>query len=218
MREDICSIPITDIFEVQDGCPLCRLQAILDARVVDYMLGGAMMEPDIREETNKIGFCPKHLNQMMQQKHRLALALLLETHIAELTAEKNSRFAAKLQKVNDGCYMCDKINWGIENLQKTIYKLYETQEEFRQMFDTQPAFCLKHAQQLLDGASKKNMRKQLGRFTDSVCNITKNYLQDLKGDLRTFCNAFDYRSTDKAGLERTKDAIERAALVLAPKA
>ncbi len=217
MREDICSIPITDIFEVQDGCPLCRLQAILDARVVDYMLGGAMMEPDIREETNKIGFCDKHLAQMAKQKHRLALALLLETHIAELLEQSNNKMAAKLQSVNTGCYMCNKINFGIENMQKTIYKLYETQEEFRQMFDAQPAFCLKHAQQLLDGASKKNMRKQYPRFLDSVCNITKNHLTDLKADLRTFCNAFDYRSTDKEGLERTKDSIERAIQVLAPR-
>ena len=29
MREDICSIPIHDVFEPRDGCPICRMRDML---------------------------------------------------------------------------------------------------------------------------------------------------------------------------------------------
>ena len=33
MREDITSIPISEVFEPQDGCPLCRLREMLEERI-----------------------------------------------------------------------------------------------------------------------------------------------------------------------------------------
>lgn len=30
MREDICSIPISEIFEPKDGCPFCRMRDMLE--------------------------------------------------------------------------------------------------------------------------------------------------------------------------------------------
>ena len=48
MREDITSIPISDVFEPRDGCPICRMRNLLEERVADYITGPAMMEPDVR--------------------------------------------------------------------------------------------------------------------------------------------------------------------------
>ena len=52
MREDICTIPVSDVFEVNDGCPICRMYDMLQTRAVDYITGAAMMEPDVRLVTN----------------------------------------------------------------------------------------------------------------------------------------------------------------------
>ena len=60
MREDITSIPISEVFEPQDGCPLCRLREMLEERIAVYITGAAMMEPDVRQETNRLGFCNPH--------------------------------------------------------------------------------------------------------------------------------------------------------------
>ena len=30
MREDICTIPVSDVFEVNDGCPICRMYDMLE--------------------------------------------------------------------------------------------------------------------------------------------------------------------------------------------
>ena len=48
MREDICSIPISEIFEPKDGCPFCRMRDMLEDRMATYITGAAMMEPDVR--------------------------------------------------------------------------------------------------------------------------------------------------------------------------
>ena len=35
MREDICSIPINELFEPKKGCPLCRMDEMLEQRLAD---------------------------------------------------------------------------------------------------------------------------------------------------------------------------------------
>ena len=84
MRQDICTIPISEIFEVNDGCPICRMREIIEKRIVEYIMGAAMMEPDVRIETNKLGFCERHFDMMLNTRGRLQLALILESHIAEI--------------------------------------------------------------------------------------------------------------------------------------
>ena len=37
MREDICTIPVSEGFEPLDGCPLCRMRAIAQKRVIDFI-------------------------------------------------------------------------------------------------------------------------------------------------------------------------------------
>ncbi len=45
MREDICTIPISEVFEPKEGCPICRMRDTLENRVTEYITGAAMMEP-----------------------------------------------------------------------------------------------------------------------------------------------------------------------------
>ena len=56
MRDDICTIPVSEVFEVNDGCPICRMKKTVEDHIIDYIMGAAMMEPDVRIETNKKGF------------------------------------------------------------------------------------------------------------------------------------------------------------------
>ena len=84
MRESILTIPITDVFEPKCGCPICRIRDTLEQHTIEYIMGAAMMEPDVRIETNKAGFCKEHFEQMRACKNRLSLALMLQTHLQEL--------------------------------------------------------------------------------------------------------------------------------------
>ena len=87
MREDICSIPISEIFEPKDGCPFCRMRDMLEDRMATYITGAAMMEPDVRVETNRLGFCHQHFEQILQRGSRLSVALILESLLDEAGKE-----------------------------------------------------------------------------------------------------------------------------------
>ena len=49
MKENLCTIPINDVFAPKCGCPMCRMEAMLEQNSVIYITGAAMMEPDIRK-------------------------------------------------------------------------------------------------------------------------------------------------------------------------
>ena len=84
MREDICTIPVSEVFEPKDGCPICRMFDRSEEHLVEYITGAAMMEPDVRIATNDVGFCPRHYSKMLGQRNRLSVALTIETHLKRL--------------------------------------------------------------------------------------------------------------------------------------
>ena len=76
MAEQLYTIPINEAFEQYEGCPLCRLRAKLEKQSLNYIMGAAMMEPDIRIVTNRLGFCRNHFHQMLDMGNRLSFALI----------------------------------------------------------------------------------------------------------------------------------------------
>ena len=130
MGENISTIPINDIFEPKSGCPFCRAYSILEKRSIEYILGGAMMQPEIRIKTNETGFCKKHYKKMVGTGNRLQNALLLQSHmkyisqnvINNVKANKKSENQAKqsLIKVNYGCYICERIKYSMLHFMKAL--------------------------------------------------------------------------------------------------
>ena len=83
MEEKIYTIPVTEAFEKKDGCPFCRLRRDLEDAERDLIMGASMMEPDIRQNTNALGFCRRHYDKMLVMNNKLSLALMLESHLNE---------------------------------------------------------------------------------------------------------------------------------------
>ena len=204
MRDDICTIPVSEAFEEKNGCPICRIYETVEDRILTYILGDAMMEPDVRIMTNKAGFCPDHLDKMMARRGRLQLSLMLETHIKEIndsvfsksvfnSPDKKQKTAEKFIK---SCFVCDKINWGLERMIDTVYRTYEKEKDFRELFNAQPQFCLPHYEMLMSGANKKSMPKYHKEFTENISRITGDYLKTLCEDISSYCKMYDYRNND----------------------
>ena len=99
MKESIYTIPVSEVLEPRDGCPLCRMQDTLEKRAIEYIMGAAMMEPDVRQETNRQGFCSNHYNMMLSQRNRLSLALMLQSRLAELLDQNLSIQPAKVSLI-----------------------------------------------------------------------------------------------------------------------
>ncbi len=221
MREDICTIPVSEGFEEKDGCPICRMRAIAEKRVIDYIMGAAMMEPDVRINTNELGFCRDHFGQMMKAGNRLSLALILDSHLQEIDkqifaeaklfkpSEKKIRYRAV--RLEETCFVCAKLNYGMSHMIDTIYRVYESDEDFRKLFSEQTELCLPHytlLMQYLPEKMDKDIRKQ---FKTAAKNLAQGYLRELCGDVRHFCDMFDYHNnTEDADWGNSKDAIERS--------
>lgn len=222
MRDDICTIPVSEVFEVNDGCPICRMRDTIEERMIDYILGDAMMEPDVRIETNKVGFCEYHYEKMMSRRGRLQLALMLQTHINEINEgifkkklfNSDSKREQSAKKVSDSCFICSKIEWGMSRLIETVYRCYENERDFRDMFNNQSVFCLPHYERLLSGASKKNMRSYGGEFADNLNRIAGEYSKKLYADLSKYCTMYDYRSRENTDWGDSRDAVERTVAFL----
>ncbi|MBR6573085.1 MAG: hypothetical protein IKK77_05170 [Clostridia bacterium] len=219
MREDICTIPISEAFEENDGCPICRMRKTVEERILDYIMGAAMMEPDVRIETNRLGFCKEHLGGMMKKRGRLPLALILESHAKELCdnifSSSYQKNGLKAKQVHSTCFVCEKIEWGFERMINTIYLTYERDKEFRDLFDSQEFFCLEHYSLLAANSSKKVMRKYYSEFNKALEETVSKYLENLHSDLEKYCSMYDYRNnTENADWGTSKDSVERAALFL----
>jgi len=222
MRESILTIPINEIFEPKCGCPICRMRDMLEERTVDYIMGAAMMEPDVRMETNRQGFCKTHFEQMRACKNRLSLALMLQSHLQSMQKNifersKTGFFESKTAKqkkvsaVNNDCFVCSKIEWGMSRLMVTVFELYQKEREFRTLFSEQEQLCLPHYDMMVALAAEKLDKRWLGDFVNACGELTKKYLDVLEADVSHFCKMYDYRNTGKdADWGNSKDSIERA--------
>lgn len=222
MRDDICTIPVSEVFEVNDGCPICRMRDTIEQRIIEYILGDAMMEPDVRIETNKVGFCEHHYNQMLSKRGRLQLALMLQSHIDEINGNvftKNIFTSAqkkgeKAAKISDTCFICDKIEYGLSRMIETIYRCYENERDFRALFDLQECFCLPHFERLIAGADKRKMRNYGGEFSKNLIRITSNYSKNLYDNISEYCRLYDYRSTKENQNKECLDSVEKTVAFL----
>lgn len=220
MRESILTVPISEIFEPKDGCPICRMRDVLEKRTVEYIMGAAMMEPDVRIETNKLGFCRTHFEQMLKQKNRLSLALMLQTHIETLNREVFSKRGIfeprakkqkELAKKSGTCFVCSKVDWAMERLMVTVFDMYQNSKEFRTLFSEQEYICMPHCRMLCELAQTGMDKRYRQDFEDACLSLSQKYSQSLYEDVTHFCNMFDYRNSGAdADWGNSRDSIERA--------
>ena len=223
MKETIYTIPINEAFEAKCGCPLCTLRRKLERDSVEYIMGAAMMEPDVRIETNKRGFCPRHYEQMLSMKGRLSLALTLESRLGEIRGyiEKEALrgFGKKLDPAKaaelirgtaNGCYVCERIAGFEEHYYKNVLHMWKNTPEFRALFEEQPYFCLEHTAGLLARAPEALGKKNHDEFDRALIELVDRYMITLNADVTAFCQGFDYRSAGKPLGDAQKIAPERA--------
>lgn len=220
MREDICTIPISEVFENGNGCPVCRMKSMLEGRITDYILGAAMMEPDVRIETNKLGFCSSHLSIMMKRHNRLQLGLILETHLQQINDDvfkkgifglNAKKSAYKAARIEETCFICDKVDWGMTRLLETMFKTYNNELSFRELFRQQEYICLPHYRLLAENAPEHLNKQPLSSFNEDCANLAKKHLETLYDNVHAFTKMFDYRNaqSDTKADEDVKNAIER---------
>ena len=219
MKPDITTIPITEIFTETDGCPICRMRRMLEEQYAEYITGAAMMAPDVRVITNRVGFCHRHYSMMVNTGPRLSNALLLQTHIDEIRTKlypKNSSdqpskaMLEGIRTLGGTCYVCDRVERDILHLLSTVYVQFGKDEEFRGQYRAQDYICPEHYALIMGNVNKRAMDKRTFReFCEATNALSKGYLDALYDDVTHFASMYDYRNAG-GDYKNSKDSIERS--------
>ena len=223
--EKIYTIPVNEAFDASRddhacGCPFCTLYNMLEDNELELILGASMMEPDVRIKTNEQGFCKTHSDMMFTRKNRLAMALMLESHLNELRHDTSDKGLAmlkgpgvqsmnRLAELEESCYVCSRIEFSLTKMFETAVLLWEQDSAFREKLRAQPYICLPHYRKFVEYARKGLPKKLFGDFYKDVSTVVNTYFDELREDVSWFCKKFDYRY-DNEPWYNSKDAVERA--------
>ena len=225
--EQIYTIVINEAFEkcADDAaaCPFCAIREKFEKDELDLILGASMMEPDVRIRTNKLGFCRAHSEKMLRAGKKLPFALLLESHMAEvsdlmkiskLMPTKSAKGSANsIDELTKSCYLCDRINTNFRQvLSNTVY-MWTSDSEFRALFSKQKCFCLPHYAELLKSASAELKKNDFCSFANTVRQIEEIYISKIRDNISFFIKKFDYRYENEPWGD-AKDAVEKAVAAL----
>jgi hypothetical protein len=236
MKEKIYTIPVNDAYAAPGPCPLCSLETTMTRDLVDYYLGPALMEPDIRKVTNEKGFCREHLTQLYnREENRLGLGLILHTHTSDLVADlgaglrqstpggnagllrgqqKDFRknlfaMADRIDQRTRSCIICERLDYTMDRYLDVILHQYFTDPAFKSNFDAGSGYCLPHVALLLRGAARYLNQNQAAEFVGCLSGIQNHSLENLRDDVEWFTLKFDYRNHQK-DWKNSKDALPRA--------
>ncbi|MCL1881762.1 MAG: DUF6062 family protein [Oscillospiraceae bacterium] len=233
MRESLLTIPINEVFEPNEegeicGCPFCKMRNTVEQHICEYIMGAAMMEPDVRLETNKLGFCHRHFLDLLKQSNRLSLGLMLNSYLSGvrkdifakkglLSALKPDKRTKKAAQIEETCFVCSKVNWGMEHMVKTFFVMFkddsQTAPKFRPLLQSQEFICMPHYAWIREKAHSALDKSTLPVFLNVLDELVGNYIETLNVDVDGFCNSFDYRNAGKLHtkeMEHVRTSVNRS--------
>ena len=195
MKESIYTIPLNDLFSEKCGCPLCRLDGMIRKRYTEFIMGPAMMSPEIRIETNKKGFCPEHYRELLKCNNKLSLALMTQTRLETLTDAIDARRPnlKKLKELTSGCYLCEKEEASRKQIYNNILSTFRKERDFRESFSEQEYLCLPHYIKLLEEASVLS-KSDRTVFSEAAYTLFMKGEKEVKRKVDHFSFMFDYRN------------------------
>lgn len=226
MLETIYAIPINEEFSKHKensslGCPFCSLRDRMEANEQKIILGAAMMDPEIRKKTNEKGFCREHFDKLAKAQNRLGLALILESHLADvkngiekfslgdLFVGKGNNALNRLEVLERECYLCEKLDYHMSRIYENTVVMWQQDRDFRELFDLVGFFCLKDYGHLIGAAKNILDKKQYEDFYTSVKKKELEYFEIINQNVSEFCRSFDYRN-DGENSDGVKYASEEA--------
>lgn len=231
MKEHIDTIPLHEAFDSGDECPFCYLERLAEQRGIRYCLGPAAsyMEPEVREETDRLGFCRGHMKKLYDYGNALGNALILQTYLAGIMKELEAQAEAFtvpsrpplfgrrkaeetpllswLKEKEDTCFLCQRLQYNMKRYYHTFFVLLR-EEEFRQKVARSKGFCLHHFEKLLELAPGEVPEQHRQWFYETAVSLMKENLLRVKEDLDWFVGMFDYRQAG-ADWKNARDAVPR---------
>ena len=229
MKETIYTIPINEALEKDCFCPLCEMYKDLERSEVKYAVGPAMMEPDFRELTNQKGFCKKHVADLNAESKALALALVFDTHLAEIEnimgadlSEKKAlfrkddsveKFVSELKNISDSCVICERIESTFERYIDNFVYLLKKDHDFPEKVLKTKGFCMEHFTALAAKAKEEFSDYDFKKYFLPIAEHQKNRVSQTHKYIKNFVDSFDYRNAGKP-MDAPKDILMQTSYLL----
>lgn len=234
MKETLYTIPLNDAVDAKDECPFCYIEREVEQDLLDFVLGSgsSYMESDVREATDKAGFCRPHFKKMFDYGNTLGNGWILKTHYMQMNREmmqqfknftpqksslmgrikKNSQrqnpIGIWVEEKEKSCYICSHYAETYERYMDTFFYLYKNDEEFQRKIRESKGFCLPHFGDLCEAADNKLSDKEKEPFYRMVFTLMEDNMSRMAEDVAWMVEKFDYRNKD-ADWKNSKDAIQR---------
>ena len=229
MKEKLYTIPLNDAINAGDECVLCNVNRKLEQDAIDFAVGAgaSYMESDIREATDKAGFCKHHFQMMYEYGNSLGNALILKTHVKKMRTDlgkemksfkpgkaslfskgEESNVERYLSQLEEKCYVCDYYKDTYDRYIDTFFYLYKNDSSFKEKVESGKGFCLHHMKDLISAASSHLNKEDCEKFCQMLFKLQDENLARIEEDISWFVDKFDYRNKD-ADWKNSKDAIPR---------
>lgn len=234
MKEQLYTIPLNDAVDAKDECPFCYIEKAVEQDLLDFVLGSASsyMEADIREMTDKAGFCRTHFKKMFDYGNTLGNAWILKTHYQKIIGEMQKQFNSfapgknslkdKFRKTASGentigmwinekessCYICNQFHDTYMRYLDTFFYMYKRDSNFRDKIKDSKGFCLFHFKDLCETADTALTDKEKEAFYQMVFPLMEKNMERVTEDVAWMVEKFDYRNQN-ADWKDSKDAIQR---------
>jgi len=236
MKETLYTIPLMDAFNEGEECAFCAIERKLEQDALDYILGSASayMQVDIREVTDKIGFCRKHFKEMFQYGNALGNAIMLSSYYDRVNTQLGKKMNSPLSKKtklfkrkteNEGedselsisawirdreeeCQICGRFKETYARYLDTFFLMLKD-EDFYKLVMNSKGFCLHHYADIMDGIDRRLSGRLKEDAIKDINKVMKDNMDRVEGDLKWFIEKFDYRNRD-ADWKNSRDALQRA--------
>ncbi len=234
MKEKLYTIPLNDAVNAGDECPFCYIERKIEQDLLDFCLGSSSsyMEADIRDMTDRAGFCRAHFKKMHDYGNTLGNAWILKTHYQRMLSEMEKTFenfrpgkAARrgllrpekadgnpigmwVREKEESCYICREYRTTYARYLETFFYLFREDPAFREKIKNSKGFCLPHFGELCSAADHSLKEKDQQAFYDCVLPLMLENMKRISEDVSWLVEKFDYRNKD-ADWKNSRDAIPR---------
>ena len=190
------------------------------------------MEADMREKTDKAGFCKMHFQKMFDYGNTLGNAWILKTHYMEMRKQMEKAFkdykpgkkpmfskfskqaecansvAAWIREKEESCYICKEFNDIYERYVDTFFYLYKNDSAFVEKIKKSKGFCLTHFGDICEKAEDALSVSERQSLFDMLFPLMTENMDRMQEDVSWMVEKFDYHNKD-ADWKNSKDAIQR---------
>jgi hypothetical protein len=227
-------MPKLEISKVHDAyarggeCPFCDLEEAAESTYLKSFQHSRVMEPNVRVQTNRVGFCPGHYRKLYDGENKLGLSLVVHTHLQNViqqvgmaldalakamdgrkVKENLPAAAAPITAVRRSCFICDLLIADMDRYAFTVLYLWSRDPSFSIVFRASRGFCLPHFMVVLKEASKSMRVDRIKGWLVETIPLMKGSLDRLDGDLLAFTqlhqagNASPGTEDERTALART---------------